>query len=229
MHWSNCEYELWILGFTVMCWLYYESHVSIDVFSFTANKAKSAESSICVWMHVSVRIYACMGGHCTAPNGGCEVLWSEAAEICINVPIDPVYWQLSLFIKSQASIKQPAVPLLTVGGRRARSSNIQWPTCRGGAGTPRTVGNTLNRSGLYLRECMKVLWLCVFSLCICETVSAGSFHAGRCCLTSFKTEGQIIQYRGCRCETGGFLQIVGVFSGQYQAPVGLWSIPWLDF
>lgn len=108
MHRSDCEYQLWTLwcvGCIVLRIIYVDSCIQLHSNRGQVNWELYVCVSICVCM---VRV-ALRGSEWSVQG-----LWSGAAEICINIPIDPVYWQLSLLIKSQASIKKAAVPHCTL-------------------------------------------------------------------------------------------------------------------
>lgn len=62
--------------------------------------------------------------------------WGEAVGIYISAPIDRGYWQRSLLIRSQGSIKKtPGSPGDCWWKITLRGFNIPWPTCREGRET----------------------------------------------------------------------------------------------
>lgn len=143
----SCEYQLWIWAFMwLRCIMY---HTCQTIFIFTGLlRALHVCDCICVC------IYVCA----VNLNQGHE--WSEAAELCVSVTIDPVYWQPSLLIKSQPSIRELTLLLLTHFGASACRVEV-------GGGGQFPLQNLI--------EFMKV-----FRRCVCLwTHAAGSFHTGR--------------------------------------------------
>ena len=108
MRWSDCEYQLWTLWYVgcVVLWIMY---IDSCIQPYRNQGQVIWELYMCVCICVCVVRVALRGSEWSVRG-----LWSGAAEICINVPIDPVYWQLSLLIKSRASIKKAAVPHCTL-------------------------------------------------------------------------------------------------------------------
>lgn len=149
--------------------LYYASHMWNDI-----QLHKSSESSTCVWMHV--RMYLCVHGwgYMTLNHGHevCEVKLLRYASMCLLIlPIDSSHFSLSHSHPSESR---------QFSCWHSVELQCAWRTCRGGQDTSHCGNQFLlqNSSGLYLTECIKVLWLCV---CVFMKHTAGCFHTGRWC------------------------------------------------
>lgn len=80
-------------------------------------------------------MYLCVRGESESRAWG---RWSGAADLCISVTIDRAYWQPSLLIKSQPSIRELTVLLLTHFGASACREGMQR-----GARAPHTLWETV--------------------------------------------------------------------------------------
>lgn len=147
--------------------------------------------------------------------------------------IDRVYWQLSLLIKSRASIKEQAVPLVTVGGRSQQEPLMQCGR-HAEAGRQGRLALWEPLHGIdqnYIRENAYRFSGCT-QICLCVrayiyeithqtytvAVPTGSFRTWAPEANRTRQRANVTQWDS-----------VGVFSGWCQAPLALWPVAWFDF